>query len=453
MEKLRPYQRPSTEEIDASLMRHGAALDASDTGTGKTYKACELIRRYGLPTLVIAPKVGLTMWHRVAEYMGTSLDAINLELLRYGRTPYGTWVNEGGKVRWRWAKEIGFLVIDEVHRCAGIESQAANMLYHSRTDKIPTLMMSATPAQSPLEMHAIGHVLGLHKGGQDFWQWARNHGCRKDKSGEFGFYGWPGKKPDAIMEELHRKLFPAYGTRIRKADIPGFPKTQILAELYDVEQPGLVDALYARMEEAIKELHDRTSRYRQSPSSKLLAAQQEVELLKVPILVELANDAVDRGCSVPIFVNFRATMRELLTRLNTPCAIYGAQDSRERQGFIDGYQMGFFRHIVCQAQAGGVLISLHDLDGCYPREALICPGWCARTMHQIFGRVHRDDAKTPSIQRIILAAGTCEEKIHAACSRKAENMYALVDGDLRPEFASAPNLYEVDLDAIVSRQE
>ena len=52
---------------------------------------------------------------------------------------------------------------------------------------------------------------------------------------------------------------------------------------------------------------------------------------------------------------------------------------------------------------------------------------------QALGRVHRANAKTKSIQRIVFAAGTVEEQACEAVRAKLANMALLNDGDLNEE--------------------
>ena len=54
--QLRDYQVPHAEKIFQSLVNRNYALDASDTGTGKTYVALECCKRLGVVPLVVGPK-------------------------------------------------------------------------------------------------------------------------------------------------------------------------------------------------------------------------------------------------------------------------------------------------------------------------------------------------------------------------------------------------------------
>jgi len=89
------------------------------------------------------------------------------------------------------------------------------------------------------------------------------------------------------------------------------------------------------------------------------------------------------------------------------------------------------RICLCMIQAGGVGLSLHDLNGKYPRTTLITPTFSARELKQALGRTPRMNGLSKCIQKIVYAAGTVEAKACAAVRGKLDNISALNDGDLQ----------------------
>jgi len=82
-DKLLPYQVPHKMQIVECLMERKRVLDASDTGTGKTYVAAAACKELGLRPLVICPKAVVPVWADVfnffnLEYLGLS----NYEMLK-----------------------------------------------------------------------------------------------------------------------------------------------------------------------------------------------------------------------------------------------------------------------------------------------------------------------------------------------------------------------------------
>lgn len=425
---LRPYQAASAEKLISALTRHGVAADGSDTGTGKTYKAAALVRHFKLPTLVVCPKSIRSKWQDVASQLGTELDAINYEMVRTGRSPYGFWQQPPNGFYWKQAA-IKFLIFDEVHRCKGQRTQNSELLVAARRQQIPTLIMSATLAESPLDMRGAGYLLGLHDG-KSFWRWARNYGCKSGYFGGMEFTGhkYPGGKL-AVMQALHKQIFEQRGDRVRIADLPDFPKTQISAELCDIAEPGKVDALYAEMADALAELKvtRKQDKDPDHPLTKLLRARQQVELLKVPGLVDAAQDGLAAGNAVCLFVQFSQTVDELCVRLDTDCVFDGRRPDRVRQLNHQAFQDGISRVIVVQEQSGGEAI---DLTPPYPPLSLISPGQSARRLRQILGRVQRESSKFKSVQQVWFAANTVEVANHRRLRSKLNCLDALNDADL-----------------------
>jgi hypothetical protein len=432
---LRPWQQVNESHLLRVLSKYDAAADLSDPGTGKTYTATAVAKALDLPTLIVTPKAVIPTWNKVAKYLGTEFDVLNYEMLRTGRTPYFD-----GK---QWHKELRLIIFDEAHRCAGIDSIQSEMLAVTRKQKIKTMILSATLADTPLELKAAGFVLGLHDGVRppvtlrnfanppvSFSQWIQRYGVAATPQGYF-FKGTP-EQQRAQMAKINASLLPEHGVRTRIDDLGDmFPPTQITAELYEISQPGRVDELYAQMADAMAQLRERAAGDRGGAFTELLRARQEVELLKVPIFVELAKDAAAQGMHVANFVNFSQTLEELCARLGTTCRVDGSQTgdkgARQRQHNVDRFQEDKEPYINCNSEAGGVGLSLHGQN----RLALISPGHSAKTFRQVTGRVRRDGGGK-SIQRVICLAGTVEEKLAKSLECKLGRLDALVDGDFIP---------------------
>ena len=163
----------------------------------------------------------------------------------------------------------------------------------------------------------------------------------------------------------------------------------------------------------------------------MLRARQQAELIKVPLFVEMAEDALEDGMSVVIFVNFSETVRALSKRLNTNCVVWGENKGNERDVHIADFQADKKRVIIVNIKAGGAGLSLHDLNGNYPRISLISPTPSAVDLRQALGRVWRDGGKTKSLQKIIFAASTVEEEVCEKVKLKLSNLDTINDGDLQ----------------------
>jgi len=438
-----PYQETDIEHL-VNLYKSGAqaCVNGSDCGTGKTLVAIEVMKRLGNPaTLAVCPKPVIPGWTRAAKLQGTDITAINYEILRTGRTPFGIWRNE----RFAWSRAVEFLIFDECHRAKGRDSQTSELVRAAKRQGIRTLAMSATLADSPMELDALGLLLGLHEGFRptrtlrnphplSFNQWAERHGCSKPALDlDFGFYGSEASK-QKHMANIHQELFPKRGVRTRIENLPDFPDQQVTAELYSLDNPERVNELYAIMREALAKLSDRTADYAGGAMTDLLAARQEVELLKVPVFVSLTQDALSQGQTVLIFINFRATLEELCMRLNTDCTIDGSQvgisGARRRENNRLRIQRDESRVLIGMNEAASLGIDLQDLTGKHPRLELISAPWSAKVVKQLLGRPRRAGAKSKSLARFLFADGTVENRLHAKLSSKLNCLEALCDGDL-----------------------
>jgi superfamily II DNA or RNA helicase len=162
---------------------------------------------------------------------------------------------------------------------------------------------------------------------------------------------------------------------------------------------------------------------------RIIRARQRIELLKVPTFVDIAEEGLDNGFSVVIFVNYKETMYQLCQHLNTACIIHGEQTQEERDENIDSFQTNKSHIIIANINAGGVGISLHDLNG-RQRMSIISPTWSGIQMQQAFGRINRAGAKSPAIQKVVYCAQSYEERICDIIKEKLRVLSAINDADL-----------------------
>lgn len=490
---LKPHQGPAAEHLLACIKRYGAALDGSGMGTGKTYVSGAVLRALDLPSLVVCPDVAKTGWQRAGEHLGVEFDVIGYEMLRTGRTPFGRWqFPKTGPLKTRlkcltcqcWVEKdtppcpyqpagihcvetktvphnygrfifhsaVKAAVFDEVHRCKATDSLNAEMLIAARRQGLRVVGLSATAGDNPLDFKALGYALGLHEldEGLRFWTWVRRWNCRPSPHGGLYFAGKEDERK-RVMARLNEEIFPEHGIRIKTSELPDFPECQITAELYDLNEGKAIEKLYEQMDDSIRALRDKASADKQTHLTMILRALQEIELLKVPIFVQLTEDANDQGYSVVNFVTFTQTLDELCKRLKTECRIDGSQvgtaGQKRRQRCIDSFQAGTDRRLVANSAAGGICISLHDTVGDSPRLGLVSPCSSAVNIAQVFGRLPRIGAKSKSLYRVILAAGTREVNTHRRLVTRLNQQDAFNDGDL---LASNLNLTDHELSDIFS---
>ena len=442
---LKDWQKPLAEKMADVLGRERAFLCAANTGAGKTYLACDVIKRLGIPALVVCPKIARTQWRSVLEGMGVEdkvIGVVNPEnLIASRRNPF--YAHEGG---WKNIPEgPALLVFDEMHRsCSGIfkiakggqkgqgckQALMAARWVNKSTPGHKVLALTATPADSPLKMQALGYLMGFHSFvAPSFYDWCRRHGCSMQARGRQAAFAFTRDRlrAKAIMEGIRKDMGERFMS-ITPDEIPGFPgetREVVLVDLAKEDHEALVQA-YAEMPELMK-----------TPSKnsmvKLLRLRQQAEFCKASVLAKMAKDEIEDGNSVFIAISFtdaRLRIQMELEKAGVPFgAIYGGQKESERNGMIDAFQQNRTHVIIGMMQACGVALSLHDTKHERPRVSLISPSYSASELLQALGRIRRVGG-THATQRIVLAAGSVEERVAKAVNGKIDNIGALTDADL-----------------------
>jgi superfamily II DNA or RNA helicase len=430
------WQIPHIERLIECLTEYPYALDASDTGTGKTFTSLFMCRELEIKPFIIAPKIVITAWHEAANAVGVELlDVVNIERLKgknhdaLHRLP-----NSGTKkhpiANWKWNLPPGtFIIWDEVQTAGGQDTQNARALYALRQAKLPCLALSATVADDPMRLKSLGYLLGLHQY-DNFRSWCIRHGCvRNPFAGGYALmFSRSGPKAEAAMRSIHEGIFPTKGSRLRIDEIDEFPDCATFAEAFDLPDHRKVEQIYDELEESLIEADDDEPQI-----VKRLRARQNVELLKTPLFVELTLEALEEEKSVVVFVNFRETLEQIKLALAKKGVeagwIMGGQAQGVRDAWIQAFQTNQVHVMLVMIQAGGLALSLHDLHG-RPREAFLAPPDSAKDLKQALGRIHRAGSLSKAIQKIVFVARTVEETACENVRRKLNNLSTLNDGDL-----------------------
>ena len=435
---LREWQVPLAERQTRVLRTERCMLSACHTGSGKTYLAVQTIRDLGMPALVVCPKIAISQWNGVIDGMDARRNVtgvVNPERLVASKN--NPWYrNDQG---WLLGGDVPrLLVFDEVHRGAsGPDSKTTLALARWCNRAHPdnkVLAMSATPFETPMKMRAVGYLMGFHRfTEQSFYEWCRRYGCG------YRDVGWgrtrrrifeftrDRTRADAIMRTLRHEMGDRFMT-VGPDEIPGFPdevKEVVLVDLAKRDHDALVRA-YAEMPERIQHMSE-------DDMVKTLRLRQQAEFCKAETIAQMACDLVEDGYSVFIAVNFtdaRLRIEEHLAAKGVKFAsIYGGQKESERQQGIEEFQANRIHVMVGMMAACSVALSLHDERHERPRVSLISPGYSASELSQSLGRIRRVGGTT-AVQKIVIAAGSVEERVGRAIERKMNNLAALTDRDL-----------------------
>jgi len=477
---LLDYQVSHVQNLVDSLHLNGYAADLSDTGTGKTYSACGVARELNVPFLVICPKAMIPEWKKVCEFFGISpLGVVNYESLIRGteKSKFTHWLNEDHpfkksengesakipKLRFNSNVPANSLIIfDEVHRCKSMTeaysdagSKNAKLLMTCREQGFKTLKVSASAATNPIEMQAFGYSCHMHSN-QDHLDFRKNfcvgHGAYRGKSSMM--FNPESQAARQGMTAINKYLFETKkcASRLRVKDLgKHFPEEKTMAQTLDMgKNTTKIQRAYDNMERELAELESKP--HKDHIFSIIMRARRTSELCKVPVFVEQIESHIRDNKSVAVFLNFNDSIEAIKARLEktykksniTVATVRGGQKDAERQQAIEDFQSDKVRILLCNIAAGGVGISLHDLNGKHARVSIISPSYSAIQLLQALGRVYRSGAKSKVLQQIIFAAGTIEEK---ACHRVQSRLHCLSmlnDGDMTDGINFLENVTDID---------
>ena len=442
MVTLYPPQKQAVEKLAAALRRYPAALNASATGTGKTVMGLALSSELGRVPLVVAPLAAHATWAYWSREMGIgAASVVNPESLRTGKTPWVAVKVEGKQRSYRWNLldgrdgRPGHLVLwDEMHRgLMGIDTQIGRMAATLVPQKIPLLLMSATPFASPLNMRSSGYALGLHGYSlNSFYDFCRRHGCRASHFHR----GLEFNAESRLAKEHLRRINEFLQDRMVRLTVKDlgefFGENVVEPTLVKLEERDRaeIEATYAEMDAEVKK------RKHANPLVEMLRARQRAELLSVPAVADMVEDSVNEGSSVFVAQSFKDSVFNLAAALDArnveSVIVTGDVHPDQRAAAVDAFQADRARVLIGTIGAGGMSISLHRTrPEQRPRTSIIRPTYKADELIQATGRIYRAGMMIETVvQRIVLCAGTVEEQVYRRLMAKCRNIQTLTDADL-----------------------
>lgn len=440
------FQTEHVKKLIECALSEQCILDASPTGTGKTYCALKLCEEIGMRPFIVCPKSVITNWLNVSKYMHVPLFGVsNYEKAKRGKYYDSELKLKDGKYISKMENTTNtnnrdnrhkfnitfpddvLIIFDEAHRCKNWKTSNFGLLLSMKEKNCKIMLLSATISDKIECFKTFGYIFNLfHHTNKSYNLWysntIRNIGLEKTRDMQ-QYY-----EPFAI----HMSLFPKFGSRIDiRSVINEMPQNQISANCYFTENIDEINEQYDEINEAISDLHNKE--LHANALVRILRARQKIELIKIPIIIDLAREAFDGGLSVVIFVNFNETMKHLCKELECDVTIHGKQTIEERQMNIDDFQNNKKKLIISNIAAGGCGLSLHDIHGGHQRMSIISPTWSGQDLVQCLGRIHRIGSKSIAIQKIIYCAGTYEETVCDCMTNKLRVIKTINDGDITPE--------------------
>lgn len=439
MIELFPPQRENAEKLKLALSKYDCAGIWSATGTGKTLVALTVAKELGLRPLVCCPLAAFATWKSWAEELEVPLiGVVNQEKLKTGKTPWVAMRAEGKQKKFSWTLNPAteMLIFDEIHRgLSGAESQAGAMAAMTRVQKIKTLLLSATPFTSPLNMRSIGYMMHLHNYSlSSFYDFCRRHGCRASHFHR----GLEFNHESRLSKEHLRRIAEFLADRtvhLTVEDLSSFfgqsfvePTLINLAERDRAE----IEEAYATMAAEVKK------KDHANPIVAMLRARQRAELLSIEAVADMVEDSVNEGLSVFVAQSFRESVVRMEAALRDRgisdlSILTGDSNSDHRIEAVDAFQMDRNRVFLATTGAGGLSISLHRLrETGRPRTSIIRVSYSISELMQALGRIYRAGMLDKTVvQRLPLVGGTVEETVYRRLQHKLRNLESLVDSDLQ----------------------
>lgn len=409
------YQRRHIDRLTQILETKRGAFDLSATGTGKTLCALTVAKELGRPAAVVAPLGTLPGWRRTAEALGMPLVSVNYESLTKVRgfvTPQEIKLPKNALV-----------IYDEAHKCKNHKTGNAKTMLRIARSGYKILALSATIAHHAEHLRAWNDAFNLtNTNSFSAFMYACGYYYEKKKWGG----AWlPGSENS--VDITRRRIAPfVSGMSIEDAG-EMFKKNHVSVEIVSSQEDPALKKAY---EDYFKALRAGDKKTKGDHLVKELRARQASEKAKIPYILDKVDELTEEGFSVAVFCCFNETIDELQRSLarHLPAVIRGGQTPAERETERQSFQENKTPCILCNLQAGGVGLDLHDLHG-QPRYSIILPDWSAVSIKQALGRIHRAGAKSPAIQQILYSDVEVEKRMAEAVRAKLHNLDTLHDSE------------------------
>ena len=415
---LRVWQVDAAGKLVSAINHWGAAIDGSELGTGKSFNACGVVRELDVPFVIVCPKPVIHQWTKVIKnhfHIDNNLKGIiNYERLIRGRkdSPIASYVldreTHRNKFTWKLPKK-SIIIWDEAHRLKNWKTQASKSCIVAHNQGYRQLFLSGTLASSPLDLRTVGVCTKMFKTAKEYYKWAYDHGVYQ------GTWGLEFNNSPVALKQIHKYLFEHRGVRLLRDSIPNFPETEIIVNAYDMadEDASKIREIYNEMKKELKIIAEKVkadgvTKNDGTEKEIRVRALQKTELLKIPLMEEIIREGLDAGMSVVVFLNYSATIDALAQRMNTEC-IYDGRNEKIRMKYIEAFQNNTEPLLITNIAAAREGLNLQDLDGHHPRMSVISPNDSIVKIQQALGRIHRENSKTKSIQKILYVADTQEE--------------------------------------------
>jgi superfamily II DNA or RNA helicase len=388
---LHPYQQTAL----ANLVHYTKVSPTKTTaligqcGTGKTPVGMGWAKELKLQgVIVICPLIVMDKHREWAVKFGIPVLVVNYETLKLGKiyaqsvgiissrklsnflTPIRDKNQKIVQFGWKIPSNVG-VIFDEVHLCSNPDSLNGKLMLAVR-NKCPTLLVSATLANTKEQLLTFGYMLGKYP---------------MPKVGK--------SELEADMKKgLHKVFVPKYATTLEIDKRSKKYRVFIWVETYT-----LPNKILERIEELWSYYSDNSDNMRRQHRVKRIIEQY--------LVLHLQNHMqriMKAGNSVILYLNYRKSVSYAAKLFKTSCIVEGGQDMKIRQRNIRHFQNHTEPMIICNLDAGGLGMDLDDKLGDGREHFMFLrPGEDVKKVKQAIGRTDRVTAKSNSHCYIMLA--------------------------------------------------
>ena len=386
------------------LIKHRWAILADDMGLGKTTQALVAASLYGLPIIVICPASLQINWKREAAIVG-----VEIAVFSWAKIPDEP-------------KHDYILICDEAHYAQSLKSArtkammqlATSVRCHSLILLTGTPIKNGRPANLYPLLQACKHPVAIDKSGYEK-RYCNAHATPWTKWDITGA---------SNLDELHEKTKDVMLRRTKKECLDLPEKTRVIRP---VDASAADDERYAtRLKELKARYQERLAKGEVSSEAEALVligqVRQAASQAKIASTVEIAEEVIDQGGSIVIFVAFHQS-GETIARMLGVNLFSGDTPLARRQELVDRFQAGTDKAFVCTIGAGGVGITLTAAQTVVLVDRPFTPG---ETI-QAEDRLHRIGQKNP-VTSIWLQYGEIDEMIDDLIQTKQERINLVLEG-------------------------
>lgn len=460
--ELLPEQQPHFKRTLDKIDKYGFYADNSVMGCGKTYVACGIAKKLGLDLFIVCPLTVQSNWEEVAYKAEVEIVHIttpqSLASRRNLQPKHGYLRRKENKGKPSFyptpklkalIKEGVLMVFDEVQYARNINTYflACKALVKAvgSFESIETLSKCAFVSTTPFDVdYKCAHFLSLINLIKPVNIKTKSGTIRRSAITDLqDFFKKEGIDTNKVPL-MFDKLYQCFLDHIQPLFFSSMPL--ILNNKCDIRNgfylmKGKKNG--KKIQEAVSKLNGIFIRLDPETGSipmvvvkRIRLACMEIEKAKIPLFARLIREELqDKNRKVVLCVHFTNTIDTLKARLSkyNPLVLHG-RIRKGRKQIIEKFQQPNLMHrlLICNIKVGGVGISLHDLDGSYPRTMFISPDHNVTDIFQATGRINRVGGQSDSRIRVVYAnIKICERSILSSIARKMKTIKETLDDQVK----------------------